>query len=100
MIVRVLSIPFRVRIVPPERLDGAYGRTSARAQLIELAADQPPANMRDSLLHEVLHACFAQTSLASDRSWERREEQVVRALTPVLLQVLRSNPKLVRALLE
>lgn len=54
---------------------------------------------RDTVLHEVLHAIAFLSGLSSD--WgTQREEEIVRRLSPLLLDVLRRNPALVAYLLE
>jgi hypothetical protein len=50
---------------------------------------------RDTLLHEVMHACYAQTSF---RGGDVDEEGIINALTPWLLGVLRDNPELIEFL--
>ena len=74
-----------------------YGRTSTRKSLIEVEASQSPQQKRDTVLHEVLHACLTHLSITLV---DDEEEKIVRGLTPWLLAALRDNPKLVRFLLE
>jgi hypothetical protein len=52
---------------------------------------------RAVLLHEILHACFVDSSY--EMTYEE-EERVVATLTNPLLSVLRDNPDVVRYLLE
>jgi hypothetical protein len=78
----------------------ALGRTNCNLSTIKLDSRQSDSILRGTALHEVLHACVAATALPSADFWtEAAEEAVVRALEPVLLDVLRRNPKLVAFLL-
>lgn len=61
--------------------------------LIRVDVSAPFTLTADTLLHEILHACWNQTPLR-ERD-EDDEERTVTALTPLLLGVLRDNPDLV-----
>jgi hypothetical protein len=74
-----------------DQLLGGCHHTSLR---IVIEPDQHPAVAAETLLHEVLHCCTQVAGLL-DELGERREEQVVRRLAPLLLDVLRRNPDLV-----
>lgn len=74
-----------------------YGECRLPEQAIVLDSSQGPDLLADTLLHEVLHAAWAQTPL--DES-EIPEEVVIQALAPVILLALRRNPKLVAVLLH
>ena len=54
---------------------------------------------RDTMLHEVLHACIHAIGLNAYQKKDE-QEQLVRSLTPILLDTLRRNPDLVEYLLE
>ena len=69
-----------------------YGETAKRRLRITLARGQAPGHMRDTLLHEVLHAAWSVNPPLDD---EDQEERVVAALAPWLLLALRDNPDLV-----
>lgn len=70
-------------------------------QLIKLVPGQAPDFERDTVLHEVLHACIHKTCLSEMEVWgKNHEEAIVVALTPILLDTLRRNPKLVQYLTE
>lgn len=91
--VTVLGQPFDVEYRGPDHLDlgkeHAMGRTSLSRLRIVVDSDMHPHQLRDTVLHEVLHACNLVIDPAADD-----EEQVAR-LTPVLLDVMRSNPDVV-----
>lgn len=63
------------------------GRTSVAYQWIAVDLDQGPDQLRDSLLHEVLHVCLGMLGKDAD--------ETVELLSPVLLDTLRGNPALV-----
>lgn len=67
----------------------AMGRTDVRNLRLLINADQHEMQLRDTLLHETLHACLHVQELGAE------DEEFVRRLAPVLLDVLRSNPVLV-----
>ncbi len=102
--VRVLSTTFTVAtakgIEEEQSIGGDWGKTLLGAQRIILGTGQAPETLRDTVFHEVIHACFFNTGLASDDEFKAREEAIVRALTPILLDVLRRNPKLVTYLIS
>jgi hypothetical protein len=68
----------------------------------EIIVDPGIRQTQDTLLHETLHAIIAKTGLreAGGPLHGDAEEQVVQALTPMLLHMLRDNPGLVGFLVE
>jgi hypothetical protein len=92
--IQVGAHPYRIRWRP---MDGLYGQTSPSACVIEVDPSNAPSQVRDTLLHEALHAVVADTRTRLDRD---DEEQLVRVLTPGLLALIRNNPHLVAFLLE
>lgn len=69
------------------------GHTEHKNLVISYDPDCAKAYLRDTILHECLHACFFSVG-------KGRKEQTIRALTPVLLDMIRSNPKLIKFLTE
>lgn len=67
-----------------------YGEVDERACTINLDVDASPEVVRDSIVHEVIHAILLM--------YDRDDEELVRLLAPMLLQVIRDNPKLMLAL--
>lgn len=67
-----------------------------KQQEVKLDFSQAHGYIRDSLLHELLHAIWQTTSLydLTDVGF-KHEEDVMRALTPKLLALLQDNPQLV-----
>ena len=67
-----------------------YGEVDERSATINLDVVASPEVVRDSILHEILHAILLM--------YDKDDEDLVRLLAPMLLQVMRDNPKLVLAL--
>lgn len=74
-----------------------YGRTVPRLTVIQINDQVAKSQQRDTLLHELLHAAINETHL---KFGEDAEEEVIRVMTPLLLQIIRENPKVVRWLRE
>lgn len=88
---------YRVRL--SDKLE-EYGHTDNRQSKIRLAGWQADGQLRDTLLHEALHAivwCSGGSRLLALS--DEDEERMVRLISPWLLQLLRDNPDLVRYLL-
>jgi hypothetical protein len=87
--------PYIIRI---EQHDGywnkddirVYGEFDERTSTISLDTDASSDVMRETMLHEVLHVILGM--------YDKDDEGLVRLLSPMLLQVLRDNPKFVLAL--
>lgn len=65
------------------------GHTDMRKLKIVLDPALPGDQLRETLLHEVLHAVVRTVGLGVD---EDAEEQFIRAVSPTLLQTLQDNP--------
>ena len=70
------------------------GSTDVDRHRIIVASDLAPSLTRETVLHELLHALWDTTPLRLEPI-SKREEDVVTALAPPLLDTLRRNPKLV-----
>lgn len=79
---------------------GRLGETDSNKGTITLQPGQGPDYLADTLLHEVLHACWWRTFAATGLEFvsQPQEESIIAALTPTLLEVLRDNPVLVKFL--
>lgn len=70
------------------------GHTDHNHLYILIDATIAPAQVRDTVLHETLHTLAFLSGLGFE--WgTQREEEIVRRLSPLLLDVLRRNPALV-----
>jgi hypothetical protein len=80
---------------------GNFGETHFKSNTIYIDPDQSEQNKRDTLWHEIMHAALWVTGMEMRmRNKENipTEEELVRALSTVQLQVLRENPGLVEYL--
>lgn len=77
---------------------GTVGTTNVGKGSIRLSARQSTHNMRDTLLHEVLHAVLICVSLDEQKDVfvnPRMNERVIEVLGTHLLDTMRRNPDLV-----
>jgi hypothetical protein len=70
------------------------GMTDHRHLRILVCDDAADLIVKETTLHEVLHACFAASGLSTPAGGDE-EERVVAALSPVLFGALRANEGLV-----
>ena len=89
-----------------EQADVTYGATFPSRTEIVVSPAQASSQLRDTVLHELLHAICDDVGLSDYRDAPKDsvlsqevEERVVRALTPAVLALLRRNPRLVTYLL-
>lgn len=98
--VRILGQTWKVLYVEDEPLrlgsDSAFGRTFLGKQTILVDVEQAESQKRDTLLHEIHHAILLMLGRHHDPG---DGESVVATISPVMLDVLRSNPSLVAFLL-
>jgi hypothetical protein len=66
--------------------------------LVRVDASRPPTKVAKTLLHELIHCVWSHTPLRV-AEFSGREEEIVSALAPWLLDMLRRNPDLVAYLL-
>lgn len=76
-----------------------FGMTVHAKELITIDPSQSEGMKRDTVLHEVLHACFFCVGLHNVVGFED-EEKIIASLSPMLLYVLRNNPDFVEYLME
>lgn len=100
--------PLRVRVkVDRAAMDRAstdhgeqlLGQADVATCRILLEPMMTPDAMRETLLHEVLHYTCSLTGL-SEHLGDKEEEQLVQRLSPILLDTLQRNPKLVAYLMR
>lgn len=76
-----------------------FGETDNTNSTISLHKKQSLANLRDTLMHEVLHAVFFASGICRLLGWDNEtEEKAIRMLTPWLLQLIQENPALIEFL--
>jgi hypothetical protein len=88
----------RIKELEKESDTDLYGITTHGLLEIVLQPDVADMVLRETLLHEVLHAVLFNTGL-SDRMTDKAEEHLVRALSPALFGLLRDNHNLVQYLI-
>jgi hypothetical protein len=66
---------------------------------ITLEPHMASSMLKETLLHEVLHACFGVIGAIEDVD-DKTEEKLVLRLSPVLMGLLRENPKLIEYILD
>ena len=77
---------------------GNMGNCMNDMQRIIIDSSLTPQSERDTVLHELLHAIWGQTSLQK-RDTEDQQEEAIWQLTPRILALLKDNPRLVEYLL-
>lgn len=98
---RVGNYRFKVRGKPRAEMhrNNADGQFCAATSTILLDKEMDPVNLRDTLLHESLHAVLYAYGLGTMLDLEKEaEEKLVCGLAPALVALLRNNPLLVEAL--
>lgn len=92
----MLCGPLTWRIAWEAPDDGAFGDTDTYDLLIRVRPGMPADLERETLMHEVLHACYRTAGIDSTIA---REEQIVSGVSPFLLDALRRSPDLAAYLL-
>lgn len=90
--------PFRYTIAWVEDLPESSGFTNMDHRIIGVAGSCDEQTQRETLLHEILHAVIDMTGLRGED--KDKEEKLVASISPVLYDVLRSNPTVVAYLLD
>lgn len=88
--------PFVYRVDTTDEMDDQDGTTMTSEKSILLRKSLDDQSIRETLVHEVLHAIL-------DLTWFRGyddEERLVASVSPLLYQFLRDNKKVVGWLLE
>ena len=88
----IVSDAARIAECEKEAHEELFGMTVHKSLEIILHPDAVDMVIRETLLHEVLHAVLYNTGI-SDRMTEKTEEHLVRALSPALFVLLRDNKK-------
>lgn len=93
---------WHIKLDPALEDDGELGKTLAHKCLIVINPNQSPDQLRDTLWHEIFHACAHENGLQADFKDDGTvvtEEMMVRRMSTSSLAFLRENPKL-REILE
>jgi predicted SprT family Zn-dependent metalloprotease len=82
-----------------EEMPEALGDTDFDANEIRIRKNMRKTKSQEIVLHELLHACTYPSFTGAYEGEEKlMTEEFVNAVAPVLLQVLKDNPKLVEYL--
>ena len=92
--VRILGRKYTIK--PVQNTD-FYGRCHNKDAFIELLTDQDEFGLKDTLLHEIMHAILHQQGATHEYELE---ESFVRPLATGIMTVLQDNPKLAQFLME
>ena len=98
---RPTSMPKTVRVGPHtysvvrKAASGELGSCDCNLLQICVRAKLRKSKARETLVHELLHACTHPSFLGNEKL---TDEDFVTAVAPVLLQVLQDNPKLLEYL--
>ena len=92
--VKIVSTDFEVQPIPSSEVDtyavaGTTGQ-SPQSPAIRIAAHTSLTGLADTVLHEILHACWSTMNLGPTEE----EERAVSAMATALVAVMRDNPKL------
>jgi len=84
-------------------INGCNGETMADKCLIRYTGNQDIQQLRDTIWHEIKHAIYHETALATDFKDDKvdlTEEQIILRSAPAELQVMRDNEGLMEFLLD
>lgn len=96
--VDVLGKTYKVTVIRDmASVDDALGKCKPEHCAIWIAKDQNEQQVRDTLLHEILHAVYSEMGIEEDVK-EEQEETIVRRMGTGLLYVIRNNPELMELL--
>lgn len=96
---RVKVGPFTWRIIQEDPADPeTMGETALRELVIRIDGTVTEDIWRETLLHELLHACHLVAGIDADAA--TTGEGVVTAVSPLLLDLLRTNPRVRAYLLQ
>lgn len=89
--INVVGHPYKVEVSKTERIEGEDHNTLGLAEhdrcVITIRANLPASQVRDSILHEVMHAL-------SHHTQSNLTHRQIHALTPALIDTLRRNKDL------
>lgn len=79
---------------------GVCGDSRPDRLVIRIDTDLPHTSQAETVLHELLHCCWAQTGLKTEERISEAEELAIASLAPVVFNMLRSNPEIVDYLMS
>jgi hypothetical protein len=98
--IKVVSTDYKIELLPQHECEtySVAGTCHSTPQdpKIKIAKHKEPTALADTVLHELLHACWTTMNLDT----REEEERAVSALATALIAVLRDNKKFSRWLLK
>lgn len=91
---------FTVKIRYCEDLDDLLGDYNSDKKEIRLSLKQTEEQMRENLMHELLHAVLDDTFAFDPDEDRTKEEKLVRIASPKIMEVFTENKKLRKYLFE
>ena len=85
---------------PLKEKEGASGLTDLHTQEIFVDPTMSLTNIKETVLHECLHAMFADSGVTWPVGGATQEEKIVRILSPRFLQFILDNKELVEWIVE
>lgn len=96
--VRIGPYDYTIQYRTEDEMPGYYGLTSKPHNTILLRNDIPSGELRETLLHELFHACAESNNLLHGQSTYDNDpdnDDYIERVAPWLLQVIQQNPELV-----
>lgn len=97
--IKVLGLDYEVKEYEDNLTVKDAGFTHVHGNLISITTGMKPKQQACTLLHEVLHAVFAEMGMHNSPIKDG-EEYIVECLSNGLIQVIRDNPHLIEFLQE
>ena len=103
--VRIGCFSYDLKIHEQAVNQGTHGDTCLEKKLINIFNNGNSEVSRETLLHEILHPAFEDIVKAlfpelKQEEADEREEQIIRLLSPRLMQIFRDNKKITKFLFE
>lgn len=98
--VRVNGEDFSIKYRRFEDKEKAVGQLLYKKSKIEIATGQTPLNVKDTVLHEIMHAILVKQGHIGGCFEDETEEKYVNALSTGIVGVLQDNPELAEWLIE
>jgi hypothetical protein len=92
--VRVLGRHYEIK---QEALEDKAGQCDLQAGIVSIVPNSSPFDLRDTVLHEIMHAILYQQGYCHPYELE---ESFVRPLSSGIMAVLQDNPKLAKWLIQ
>ncbi len=92
--------PFHWNVRYLKSMPMRYGMEVPESLQLQIDPGLPPDQTKETLVHEILHACIFVGNRGSKPSMIETDDEYIEASAPTFMQVLRDNPELVKWLQE